>query len=1517
MENYLDGFIEELLHINDVGKNKLLDLTPHTAADFNKVYYLQGANGSVNSEYTLRVIEKRIGKVANTILKQSALVASEEQIIGKNINLFDWANANGQKDSSSLNTFITDVYKELNLRGNNPLFLSVGAIKWKIATSKNEVSEVLSPLLIFPIKLVRAGNINSVSIEFIDDDIYFNPCLYYKMKQVLGEEVANCFPHPNGITDMDTPVLLEKLGDGVDYFEKVKQYMDDCKRDSIGGNVVFELEKDIVAIAQYKHDELAMHYDIKRNKDKIYAHPLVQRVFKKNSAFVEKITNVNPDCVLPRDSYQQKIIERVVGGESLVIKGPPGTGKTLTIANMIATLLGDNKKVMLASKKLSALAEVRNKLPERLRKFVMLLDYETEAQIAKVSPSTIKTDFKNLVKQKREYTKDSNANVILSQGKIDCSNSLQFLATYNDDMFIHEDVAGRNCYDALDIVLKQDLPKIPFADMNEVQKLSLDEYIMLHSAVCDGGAQYDTLTSMGAHSIAKNPWYAVAKKIDTDSAFEAYKDIKSLAEQVQEQLGNLDLGINLNNLSILDTLMLMQNDFDKDALSQILTKSDKLSEEDIKQSLKLFLENKYNNDKFSFKLASKENVDILFEQIKNLSVDESLTLQDIENLCSNISIFYNAQGDFLSEDKIGQIIKLMQKVEELKAVGKEFLLKVCNVFTDDIVKANAKLLREAIVAFEGYSAEAEKPKLLDLKAKKYFAKLAPLCYRNCSFGEIVQGAKDFREYDTIAKEVSNLTDNTLRKILQCAPTNEQVDCLTKTINRSIFVGLSAKKYISEAQNAYLICKQCADKMSIVGEYNIGELKKAFASEVYKLKLERVLNNCEEVLGAKLIESDCDIAKLSNVAVALKAIIGLFGGENMPVEDKIAVILKLSKAKNLGENLASLIFKLENFGKNNFANYYTDVGNVAWDDLKILVGECCNRDMLSASLRYKEILKDEKLPLDIRKFFVPFELGIVSKKASFGDIFESTVYNLAVDSKLKRVRFDRNGIGKQIAYNLDKFGLAEQKLFDGNSYMIESKCMQRIDPDDPDFNFLNAERNTSESLRKMFKNYAAAILKIKKCMILSPSTVSVLFGAKEYEDFDVVIIDEASQLEPVNLLPILFRAKQCVIVGDEWQMPPIHFFKAKYDATEAEIEENAALEPELSALALALRNNAFDVEQLVCHYRSKTESLIKYSQKRFYPYMRTFPVPQPKTEDLGISDIYVEDGVCDGGENIREAECVILEMKKHFERYYDEKTKKLSMPLGIIAFGEKQIDKIKKMVLKDTDLSKKIDDALSAFDDAPEKLIFFKTIEKVQGQETGHVILSMTYGKQIDATTGAFKIVQAFGQLNRGSLGECIFNVAVTRAKSRVTVIHSVRAIDITNDNIQYIKNYLEISQKFNQNDKGQFVGGDTKSGFLLDVAKFVQDCGIERERIVFNYGVTDGSVRIPIAILSKDLQTAQLAIWCERPLDNKYNYIDYNVRYYNILKSNGWNMHRIFIHDWLFNSENEKKALADKIKKYI
>ena len=395
MKTIINNYVKDLLHIYDARNNKLIDLGANSGRSNGLTLILsQSSTDESLSEYVLNIINSRIGNVGNTLLRKSSR-SSQEAIINNSNNILDWTDYDGITDPVALDTFIVNTYNNLNNKGNNPLFLSIGCLKWKVRVSQStdEIREVKSPILVFPIRLIRSTNINPVYIEFIKDDIYFNPCLYARLSEDLNEEVVNNIPHPNGEHDFSQPIDLQKLGNGKQYFENLCNYIASLKH---GEDTVFDIDKDYVAISIYNHDEISTYYDIKRNEEYILSHPLIREIFQKGTR-KEKTDEVGiQKCVLESDSTQNTIISKISAGESIIIKGPPGTGKTQTIANAIATLLYSNKSVLVSSKKLAALSEIYAKVPEEIRRFLLLLDSESEVETIKINPSDIKKDLREI-----------------------------------------------------------------------------------------------------------------------------------------------------------------------------------------------------------------------------------------------------------------------------------------------------------------------------------------------------------------------------------------------------------------------------------------------------------------------------------------------------------------------------------------------------------------------------------------------------------------------------------------------------------------------------------------------------------------------------------------------------------------------------------------------------------------------------------------------------------------------------------------------------------------------------------------------------------------------------------------------------------------------------------------------------------------------------------------------------------------------------------------------------------------
>lgn len=1477
MAVYLDLFINELLHLDDVRANRLVNAGAE--GENIKSYRLFAEEGSSCAEM-LAAIKNGTGKIGNrTVLKDSALVRTSADSPAKK---WLWRDLSGESDARALDKFISDAYDVINLKGNNPLFLGLGALNWETVVS-GEIRKIVSPLLIFPVKLIRGTATSPVEIEFVDDEAYFNPCLAEKVKRELPEFVYSQFPKIGG-ADLDEPLDLEKLD--LNYFESVCAHTEKC-----GGNSQFSFDKNAVIIAQYNHGDICMYYDVKRNRENIEKHPLIRRIFGEQLPLPPVDGEAGePRFILQKDSVQEDITRRILRGESLIVKGPPGTGKTLTIANVIGALLARGKRVLFASKKLSALSEVHAKLPENLRKFVMLLDCETEQRAASLNPSEIKREFKKLLKERSEYHfAPSVANGFERAVKAQAEAVLDI-----DGYF--KQVFQSGYYDAVDTYFKSDLPAVDFALPEDAAKIGASGYGELLTKV-ETAAKYYEIMAKSEDSVYNCPWFGAENLKDAEGAFALNSSIRAGVNGLLDELSQISQ-VDAGEITLGDLYLLSgENEFNRE---EMLAALNALKDEDYKKLDKLVKDCVEAEKQAVAGFAFSEDGGYAFEELEKCNADLELTDKQINLLAEN--------GGFLVDADISGVYpKLKEAVDKISALERERVeseLDCLNVLD----KLKPENYGEAVKSYQSFSKYGGgKPiGFFDLKTKKLYKSACGYSSRNNpSFNDIAGAISRLNEYFNCGGEIAAL-ENLICKLFARKLDKRELEC----------VYLIAKKCNAENYQSYVNCAVaaanalniCRNYCTCPKEFTLGELIATRRAYVLKKRLEkRVAELCK---GCGVGERDTLSTAKSIVAVLRAGALKVFGGRAECVVDFLDGVR--AAGTEFAQKISKIAVGLFNFGKKYFSTLYTvNPWELTAAQLKTFAATADDRAVLNAAISYHEIVCGGNA-LNLKPFFASVESGEINVSANrIAELFEHSFYKLTLEYALNKMGKRRNGLGKNVELAYETFEKAESEILKYNADIIENLCMSRIDPNDGDFAFVNADRGAKKSLRYLFKTHADAIIKLKRCFITSPSTASVLMRPEEYSSFDIVIVDEASQLEPVNLLPVLVRSKQCVLVGDEYQMPPLTHFKVKNKRRIDDVDSELSIDTDISALSLALHNRAFASCELACHYRSKTESLIAFSQREFYPYMRTFPAAVPFGDGLGFEDVYTPEGCCDGGVNVVEAKKVIEKLCAHFDKHYDETTGKLKKAVGVVAFGEAQLNEIKAQI--PAELDKKIQRAFENYDDLPEKLIFFRTIESVQGQETDHLILSLTYGRD---KSGDVRLT--FGELNRDALGKNIFNVAVTRAQSEITVIHSLTATQISqNPRIAFIGDYLSLVEKFAAGGKTQFVSTLPESGanFISNVADFIVSCGVDRSRVIINYGVTDGSVRIPIAVLSKDLSHALAGIWCEIPVLKKYDYIDYNIKYVRSLCGRGWKLHRVFIHEWLDNSKPEKEALKRFVEK--
>jgi superfamily I DNA and/or RNA helicase len=132
------------------------------------------------------------------------------------------------------------------------------------------------------------------------------------------------------------------------------------------------------------------------------------------------------------------------------------------------------------------------------------------------------------------------------------------------------------------------------------------------------------------------------------------------------------------------------------------------------------------------------------------------------------------------------------------------------------------------------------------------------------------------------------------------------------------------------------------------------------------------------------------------------------------------------------------------------------------------------------------------------------------------------------------------------------------------------------------------------VRELLDRAGLSIQQMKPCFMMSPLSVAQFLKPNRLR-FDLVLIDEASQMRPEEALGALARGGQLVVVGDPMQLPPTSFFDRGDRMMEDEIDEEEIVDNE-SILDLALAEFR-PSRSLRWHYRSRHESLIAFSNRQ--------------------------------------------------------------------------------------------------------------------------------------------------------------------------------------------------------------------------------------------------------------------------------------------------------------------------------
>ncbi len=423
----------------------------------------------------------------------------------------------------------------------------------------------------------------------------------------------------------------------------------------------------------------------------------------------------------------------------------------------------------------------------------------------------------------------------------------------------------------------------------------------------------------------------------------------------------------------------------------------------------------------------------------------------------------------------------------------------------------------------------------------------------------------------------------------------------------------------------------------------------------------------------------------------------------------------------------------------------------------------------------------------------------------------------------------------------------------------------------------ASNGHGQSIKKILSRAENLVRTLCPCFLMSPTSAATYLSPDM--NFDIVIFDEASQIPTAEAIGPISRGKSVIVCGDGNQLPPTSFFKTSSEAS------TDFLSSSLPSILEECRAILLPEQELRWHYRSRSETLIAFSNHEFYfDSLYTFPSVDDQTSAVRYINVQSAYDRSRTRTNAAEADAIVKEV---IRRKKDPDLKLDS--IGIIAFSQAQKDLIED----------KLDDALVknkiVEGDEISEPIFVKNLENVQGDERDVIIFSIGYGLDKNG-----KLSMNFGPINSKN-GFRRLNVAISRARKEMLVYTNIdpdlyREEDIENPGAQYLFRFLRYAKHGRKAlAKSSLTQNAPYEAISESVAKALREKGY-----MVDIGVGDSAFRLNLAVTDQ-LNTDEylLGIMIEGEKDNDYELVDKLQIQPSVLKGLGWRTMRVYAIDWV------------------
>ncbi len=365
-------------------------------------------------------------------------------------------------------------------------------------------------------------------------------------------------------------------------------------------------------------------------------------------------------------------------------------------------------------------------------------------------------------------------------------------------------------------------------------------------------------------------------------------------------------------------------------------------------------------------------------------------------------------------------------------------------------------------------------------------------------------------------------------------------------------------------------------------------------------------------------------------------------------------------------------------------------------------------------------------------------------------------------------------------------------------------------------------------------------------------------------FDLVILDEAAQIDQINAANALVRAKRALICGDPQQIGHVSFLSDD-DIRAAASAHNTnpdVLDPRRQSTYDAAANIA-PTQFLDEHFRSAPH-LIEFSARQIYQNGLHVASRHPRNEAADHIDVRVVDGTRSSNKvnAVEVEECL---------RVADEFIANGWTSIGFVSPFRAQADALEEAIL-----------AKYRLDEIEHYGLRVGTVHSFQGDERRLIILSWA----VDESEGA----GAWRFVNQKNL----FNVMVTRARDHIVVVTS------TPNPPGLAGEYLRWSEPLED-----LIGDvDVADPWVQQVARALEDAGAE-----VRIGYRTGRYIVDLVVGSN---SHAIAVDCSPHADGPAAHIDRALQ----LRRTGWHTADAFASRWGNNVGQLAIELTNRIEEY-